>query len=152
MTIPIPEGFGKNLVVYHEEQEGKLEDMKAAVNDNGTVSFTASRFSPSILADLGEHGGNTGGGAGGNTENTGNGNGGNTGNGTGENTGNSGGGTGGNTGASGNGENVSGADAGGSTAGRAPKTGDVSSMTLCLILALAALGSMGVLGKRKLNG
>lgn len=152
VTIPIPEGFGKNLVVYHEEQEGKLEDMKASVNDNGTVSFTASRFSPYILADLGENGGNTGGGAGGNTGNTGNGNGGNTGNGTGENTGNSGGGTGGNTGASGNGANVSGADAGGSTAGRAPKTGDVSSMTLCLILALAALGSMGVLGKRKLNG
>lgn len=57
VTIPIPEGFGKNLVVYHEEQEGKLEDMKAAVNDNGTVSFTASRFSPYILADLGENGG-----------------------------------------------------------------------------------------------
>ena len=154
VTIPIPEGFGKNLVVYHEEQEGKLEDMKAAVNDNGTVSFTASRFSPYILVDLGEKGGNTGGGTGGNTGNTGGetgGNTGNSGNGTGGNTGNSGGGTGGNTGVSGNGTNVSGSKAGGNTAGKAPRTGDASSMTLYLILALAALGSAGILGKRKLN-
>ncbi len=154
VTIPVPEGFGKNLVVYHEEQEGKLEDMKATVNDNGTVSFTASRFSPYILVDLGEKGGNTGGGTGGNTGNTGGetgGNTGNSGNGTGGNTGNSGGGTGGNTGVSGNGTNVSGSKAGGNTAGKAPRTGDASSMTLYLILALAALGSAGILGKRKLN-
>ena len=61
VTMPIPEGFGKNLMVYHENQQGKLEDMKATVNSNGTVSFMSSSFSPYMIVDLGESGGTSGG-------------------------------------------------------------------------------------------
>lgn len=61
VTMPVPEGFGKKLMVYHENQQGKLDDMKATVNSNGTVSFMSSSFSPYMIVDLGESGGASGG-------------------------------------------------------------------------------------------
>lgn len=97
VTIPIPEGFGTNLKLYHQNEKGVLEAVNISVKDSN-VSFEAKSFSPYVLVDMGVKAVNT------------------------------------------------------SVNGKSPKTGDASTMTLYLMLALAAMGSIGFAAKRKVNG
>lgn len=58
VTMPIPEGFSKNLRLYHQNAQGELEKIDISVEDS-TVSFEAKSFSPYILVDLGEEAANS---------------------------------------------------------------------------------------------
>ncbi len=58
VTIPIPEGFSKNLVLYHQNTQGELDRVDINIKES-TVSFEAKSFSPYILVDLGEKAANT---------------------------------------------------------------------------------------------
>lgn len=55
VTIPIPEGFSKNLAVFHQKSDNSLERMEITVHD-ASVSFMTESFSPYAIADLGEDG------------------------------------------------------------------------------------------------